>query len=272
MRVFGIYHGEHALGYSEESSCVCICVNIFMYMTTCFKLRHSQFFNEPELLFCCIWSLSWCYTGWKSVIVLLPRWVRNPWHNQLWSTRKRKGVEQRIIQRREERDKLVEEEMKKINLMMLGPGFCIFLPTCLSVCLPIIIHFLCVPLEMEATRGLFFVALHFSTILWSLFMSPGVPYYVIYSHTFINQRDLPLASTYRWYSFSLWLYIWPWHALASPTLRVLHIGYKTGKPGIGFFPAWVAEWHDSLCPVINPIAHHTLLAILMQIRHIRTYV
>ena len=41
---FGIYHGEPAFGYLEEPSCVGMCVNIFMYMTTYFKLKRSQFF------------------------------------------------------------------------------------------------------------------------------------------------------------------------------------------------------------------------------------
>ena len=41
---FGIYRGEPAFGYLEEPSCVCMCVNIFMYMTTYFKLKRSQFF------------------------------------------------------------------------------------------------------------------------------------------------------------------------------------------------------------------------------------
>lgn len=51
----------------------------------------------------------------------------------------------RIIQRREEGGK-----MRKINMMTLGPRLSIYLPTYLSI-----VHFLCVSLEIEGTRGLF---------------------------------------------------------------------------------------------------------------------
>lgn len=53
-------------------------------------------------------------------------------------------MEQRRLQRREEREKLGEGEMRKINVMILGPR--------LSAYLSIIIHFLCMSLEVEETR------------------------------------------------------------------------------------------------------------------------
>lgn len=45
---------------------------------------------------------------------------------------------------------MVEGNMRKINMMTLGPRLIIYLPTC-----PSIIHFLCVSREIEGTRGLF---------------------------------------------------------------------------------------------------------------------
>lgn len=45
---------------------------------------------------------------------------------------------------------MVEGNMRKINMMTWGPRLIIYLPNCLSI-----IHFLCVSLEIEGTRGLF---------------------------------------------------------------------------------------------------------------------
>lgn len=79
-------------------------------------------------------------------------------------------MEQRIIQRRGERDKLVEKERKKINLMMLGPEFIIYLP----VCLLLYIFYVC-PWKWRRQEG-FFYGTALLPILWSLLMSPGASY------------------------------------------------------------------------------------------------
>ena len=150
---------------------------------------------------------------------------------QPWSTKKNKRVEQRIIQRKEERDTLVKEEVKKIN-MTLGPGFSV--SAHLSVCWPILIHFLFVPQKWRWQRAIFCGTVLFLSSLVSVHVTWSA-LYVFTIHTLINQCDkcLPLASTYRSYSYSTWLYIWPRYALASPSLIWnLHIGCKTGKPGI----------------------------------------
>lgn len=157
IRFWGIYYDEHALGYLEEWTCVCVClgISIFMYIYNIFQtktftvcewagtiillyLEFSTLLHRVQICQCLFFSSS--------------RWVRSQWHNQLGSTKREKGsMEQRITQRRKERDKLVEEEMRRINLMMLGPGSSTYLPLHLSV----IIHFLCVSLEMEGMRRLF---------------------------------------------------------------------------------------------------------------------
>lgn len=82
-------------------------------------------------------------------------------------------MEQRT-QRREKRHKSVEEEMRKINLVILGPRYIYYLSPYLSICLSII-YFLHVSLKMGETRRLF-MALPLLSILWSLFVSPGVPH------------------------------------------------------------------------------------------------
>lgn len=60
---FGIYHGEPAFGYLEEPSCICMCVNIFMYMTTYFKLKCSQFFLMS-------WSYYFAVSGVSHSVIL----------------------------------------------------------------------------------------------------------------------------------------------------------------------------------------------------------
>lgn len=98
--------------------------------------------------------------------------------------------------------------------------------------------------------------------------------YVFYIHTLINQCDkcLPLASTYRSYSYCMWLYIdlgMPWLAPLSFGIYILDV--KQAILAL-FCLAWAAEWRDSFCSVMNPIAHHASLTILMQIKRIRNYI
>ena len=172
---FGIYHGEHAFGYLEESSCVCMCVNIFMYMTTYFKLRCSEFFNELELLFCCVWSFSQCYTSCTSVIVLFPFYPdelgtsdTTMEYKEEEKGRTKNNTKERRKRHTGERGSEKDQHDVESRVQHLSAH--------LSVCWPVLIRFLFVSLEVEVTRGLFFVAQSFSYNLWSLFMSPGVPY------------------------------------------------------------------------------------------------
>lgn len=164
-RFGGLYYDEHAW------NCVCLCLWISLCIhTTFFRLNHVQFLNELELLLCSIWSVPCCYS-WVQICQCLvfpsPRWVRTQWHNDLGSTKKRKrkhGTSNNTKEKR--RDKLVEEEMTSINLMMLGPES--------STYPPLICHFMfsvCVPGNGEDKKTLF-VSLPYS--LES--MSPRVPY------------------------------------------------------------------------------------------------
>lgn len=118
---------------------VYVCEHLNVY-TTFFTLRHSLCLNELELLFCSIWNFSWCYAGCRSVNVMFSLHPDELGVSDTSSyevqRRERGSMEQRVTQRRE--DKSVDEEMRKMNLMMLGPGS----STYLSV--SIMIHFLCV--------------------------------------------------------------------------------------------------------------------------------
>lgn len=163
------------------------------------------------------------------------------------------------------RRKMVEGKMRKINMMTLGPRLSIYLPTCLSI-----IHFLCVSLEIEGTRGLFCGT---APLLYSLvsFHATQSALYVLQSQTLGNQCDTcrSVAPTHRSHNYSLWQCVWPWHALASPSY-LTHVVCKTGKAGTVFSLAWALGWHDFLC-IINSSACQTLLVIWTQIRHIIKY-
>lgn len=163
-RFGGLYYDEHALGYLGEWNCVCLCLWISLCIYTTFlRLKHVKFLNQLELLFCSIWSFPCCYS-WVQICQCLvfpsPRWVRSQWHNHLGSTKKRKRKHGTRNNTKEKgRDKLVEEEMTSINLMMLGPE--------LSTYPPLVCHFMfsvCVPGNGEDKKTLF-VSLPFFPIL-----------------------------------------------------------------------------------------------------------
>lgn len=86
-----------------------------------------------------------------------------------------------------------------------------YLPTCLSVCLSIFVHFLWVSLEMEEPRGLC-VALPFSLTLWRALRE-------IQSRTLTNQCDEcpTAASTCRSHSYPMRPCTGPRHT------RILHV-------------------------------------------------
>lgn len=115
-----------------------------------------------------ICSFSGCYTGCKFVNILFPLLPDDLGINDttIYEVQRREkgSMEQRI--QREKRRKSVEEEMRKINLVILGPRYIYYLSTYLSICLSII-HFLHVSLKMGETRRLF-MALPLLPILWSL--------------------------------------------------------------------------------------------------------
>lgn len=210
-RFGGLYYDEHNLAYLGEWNGVCLCLWISLCVhTTLSRLKHVQFLNELELLFCSIRSFPCCYS-WVQICQCLvfpsPRWVRSQWHNHLGSTKKRKRKHGTRNNTKEKgRDKLMEEEMTRINLMMLGPESSTYPPLSLSF------YIFCVcPWKWRGQKDSFCVTALLPYSLDSVYV-PQSALCVIYSHTYKSQGHMPLhtlsphstsqaeAATYRSHS------------------------------------------------------------------------